>query len=91
MTRAIAVNARPIVRRLRVSRRIRERGGLPRLVSSKRRATIRFRLSEDAKVTLTSSAGCPAGSSGRCEEDAPEGHQGLNRVSFHGRLESTAR
>ncbi len=87
VTRAIAVNARPVVRRLRVNRRIREGDGLPRLVSSKRRATIRFRLSEDAKVTLIFVRRLPNGQLGHVRRKKRlNGHQGLNRVSFHGRL-----
>jgi hypothetical protein len=87
VTRAIVVNAPPTVDDLRVARRIRARSALPRLIGSRRRATIRFRLSEQATMTLSFARKLAGGRYRRVRTKVRlRAHQGLNRVSFHGRL-----
>ena len=87
VTRAIVVNAPPTVNRLRVAPRIRLRSALPHLIGSRRRATIRFRLSEQATVTLSFARKLPSGRYRRVRKKVRvRAHQGLNRLSFHGRL-----
>jgi hypothetical protein len=87
VTRAIVVNAPPTVDDLRIARRIRARSALPRLIGGRRRATIRFSLSEQATVTLSFARKLAGGRYRRVRTKVRlRVHQGLNRVSFHGRL-----